>query len=127
MQYPVQLKHLPDQMINQIGSNYESMGTTTFPAINSTTDAAANNVHDNTQQQQIQSVHNHIDSIENGKMLRDDGRDAEMNLLRTNTQNGDVHMQQQSSLSAVVVVDHSNSSSSSKARNGNVAIDIASV
>lgn len=107
VQYPVQLKHLPEQTVNQIATNYESMGTTTFPAMNGD---------DATDVQSHESRQTVTNQIDNGKMFRD--AESEMNLLQTN---GGVHVQVQPSLN-VVLVDDSN-----KSKNGTVAIDIVPV
>lgn len=104
VQYPVQLSHLPEHTVNQItGTNYESMGTTQFPAINA--DDAANETQ--------QSVIGHKDAPENGNSSR--YTESDLNLMHTN---GSV--QGQPLLNAIVV-------DSNKSRNGSVAIDIVHV
>lgn len=109
VQYPVQLNHLPDQTVHQIGTNYESMGTTTFPAMSA--DGAAS-----VQSHELQqTAADHADTSEIGNISREAA--SELDLLHTN---GGASSQP-SSHNPVVVVDHS------KSTNGSVAIDIVTV
>lgn len=106
VQYPVQLNHLPDHTVNQIGTNYESMGTTTFPAMN--TDGAANVQSHELQQTDI----DHAGTSENGNVSREAA--SELDLLHIN---GGASTQSSTH----------NAVERNKSTNGTVAIDIVPV